>query len=258
MLSVTDLHVRLGGRAVLDGVSLSARSGEVTAICGPNGAGKSTLLRACLGEIPSRGAVSLNGMDMRKAPASQLARIRAVLPQETQIAFAFTVAEVVAMGLEAGDFIGRRSVAAEALAAVGLNGYDGRDFQTLSGGEKQRAHLARALAQVWEPQGPQGARWLLLDEPVSSLDLGHQLLVMQIVRHYADQGGGVIMVIHDLNLAAKVSDRIAFLAGGRIMACDAPDLALTGERIGEAFQCRVAMKTTPPSGPWFLPQSCSL
>lgn len=258
MLELTDLYVRLGDQVILDGISLTFLSGEVTAICGANGVGKSTLLRACLGEIPSAGGITLNGHDLRQATAAQMARMRAVLPQETQIAFSFTVAEVVAMGLDAGDFSDRRDVVDEALAAVGLKGQHHRDFRTLSGGERQRAHLARALAQVWEPWGQQGARWLFLDEPVSSLDLGHQLLVMQIVRGHADRGGGVIMVIHDLNLAAKVADRIAFIAAGRIGSCDVPDRALTGDRIGAAFQCRVAMRTAPEAGPWFVPQSCDL
>lgn len=256
MLQIEGVSVLLGGRMVLEEVSLEVPAGQILAICGANGAGKSTLLRAILGEIPLRGRVRLNGRDaLARAPA-ELARIRAVLPQHTHVAFAYRVAEIVAMGQEAGDFAARKGLVQEALAAVGLMGHEARDIQSLSGGEAQRVHLARALAQVWEPRGPGGPRWLFLDEPVAALDLGHQLQVMRLARRFAAGGGGVVMVMHDLNLTAHHADRLAFLGQGRIEALGSPAEVITASRLQRAYGCRVALNTAPAEGPWFLPQCC--
>lgn len=258
MLQIQNLTASLGGRPVLLGVDLTAKAGEVTAICGANGAGKSTLLRAILGEIPSTGLLSLNGRDLRRQSPRALARQRAVLAQDTQVAFAFTVAEVVAMGQEAGDAAVEPTVLRQSLLAVGLQGHENRLFQSLSGGERQRAQLARALAQVWHPLGPDGPRWLFLDEPVASLDLGHQLQVMALVRRFAEAGGGVVMVMHDLNLTAHVAQKVGFVIEGRIAAAGSADQVITAARLGEAYDCTVALNTAPPFGPWFLPQCASL
>ncbi len=257
MLDIADLHVRLAGRAVLQGIALTARAGAVTAICGANGAGKSTLLRAALGEIPSTGTLTLNGRDLRGQTAAALARQRAVLAQDTQSAFAFSVAEVVTMGHEAGASAHDPDVVAHSLQAVGLSGHQNRPLQSLSGGERQRVHLARALAQVWAPRGPDGPRWLFLDEPAASLDLGQQLQMMALVRRYAEAGGGVVMVMHDLNLTAHVADAVAFLIDGRVAAAGPPSEVITADLLGRAYGCTVAMNTAPAAGPWFLPQCCA-
>ena len=261
MLCVENLQASLGGRPVLQGITLTARAGEVTAICGANGAGKSTLFRAILGEIPSTGRMYLNGRDLRAQSAKALAQTRAVLAQDTQVAFAFTVAEVVAMGLEAGVAAqeagsSAHSLIAQALAAVGLAGYGPRALHSLSGGERQRAQLARALAQVWNPVGPEGPRWLFLDEPVASLDLGHQLQVMSLARAFADAGGGVVMVMHDLNLTMSTAQHMAFLIDGHIMAAGPAEQVITPDLLKRAYGCAVPLNTAPQSGPWFLPQSC--
>lgn len=256
MLEIADLHASLGRREVLHGVTLTARPGELLAICGPNGAGKSTLLRAALGEIPAQGRIRLNGHPVDRTGPAEMARLRAVLPQDTQVAFAFTVAEIVAMGQEAGDFAADAGLIDRALSAVGLQAHAARPVQTLSGGERQRSHLARALAQVWQPVGPDGPRWLFLDEPVASLDLGHQLQVMRLARAYADDGGGVVAVMHDLNLSAMFADRLAFLIDGRLAAEGAPGEVLTPALLERAYGCRVALNTVPARGPWFVPQAC--
>jgi iron complex transport system ATP-binding protein len=210
-----------------------------------------------LGEVAFTGSVRLNGQDTAAIAPARLARLRAVLPQDTQVAFAFTVAEVVAMGQEAGDFAGDPDLVAHALAAVGLHHHGARAFQTLSGGERQRAHLARALAQVWQPVGPLGPRWLFLDEPVASLDLGHQLSVMRLARGFADAGGGVVAVMHDLNLSAMFADRMVLLVDGQLAAEGTPDSVMQSGLLGRAYACRIAMNQLPTSGPWLLPQTCA-
>jgi iron complex transport system ATP-binding protein len=256
MLELVDVSVQLGRRRVLRDIRLSARPGEVLAICGANGAGKSTLLKAVLDEVPATGTVRLNGHDVARTRAHILAPLRAVLPQDNEVAFGFTLAEIVRMGREAGDFATRPDVDALAMAAVGLQGREGDDIRNLSGGERQRGHLARALAQVWEPVSPHGPRWLMLDEPVASLDLGQQLQVMRLARSYADAGGGVVAIMHDLNLSAMFADRMAFLIDGRLVASGPPSNVMRKDLLETAYGCRVALNSLPQSGPWLLPQAC--
>lgn len=256
MLEIENLTAARGGRPVLRGINLTAKAGEITAICGANGAGKSTLLHAILGDIPSIGNIRLNGHDLRGLGRKSLARQRAVLEQDTQVAFGFSVGEVVAMGHEAGAAALERRVVPQALSAVGLAGFETRPMQALSGGERQRAHLARALAQVWHPTGPEGPRWLFLDEPVASLDLGHQLKVMALAERFAAAGGGVVMVMHDLNLTIRAARHIGFVIDGRIAAAGPTAEVLTENLLSHAYGCAVRVNIAPPAGPWFLPQSC--
>lgn len=256
MLELLDISVRLGRRDILQGITLSAQAGEVLAVCGANGAGKSTLLKAALAEVPVKGTVRLNGLSITGAHTAGLSSLRAVLPQDTEIAFAFTLGDIVTMGREAGDFARWPEVDALALDAVGLSGRQNEDFRLLSGGERQRGHLARALAQVWEPVGSNGPRWLMLDEPVASLDLGHQLQVMRLARSFADAGGGVIAIMHDLNLSAMFADRMAFLVEGRLEAIGPPAQVLQEALLERAYGCRIALNSAPGSGPWLLPQAC--
>jgi len=227
MLHGRDLHVELGGAAILHGVDFTAAPGAVTAIVGPNGAGKTTLLRALTGEIAARGTCGLDDIAIGPGNAAALAARRGVLPQSSRLAFPFTVEEVVRMGQRAGRFADRPGIVAHALDRVGLRQMAGRIHQDLSGGEQQRVQLARVLAQIWEPTGADGANWLFLDEPVASLDIGHQLTVMRIARDFAEAGGGVVAVMHDLNLTAMFADVVCVLHAGRVAANGPPSQVLT-------------------------------
>jgi iron complex transport system ATP-binding protein len=256
MLDLVDVSVCLGRRRILHGISLTLRPGEVLAICGANGAGKSTLLKAILAEVPATGSVHLNGIDTARAKPATLAPLRAVLPQDGEVAFGFTLGEIVRMGREAGDMATSPEVDDLALAAVGLRGRAGERIGSLSGGERQRGHLARALAQVWQPVGPLGPRVLMLDEPVASLDIGHQLLVMRLARSHADAGGSVIAVMHDLNLSALFADRIALLTQGRLTACGPPGEVMRQDLLEVAYGGTIRPNRAPLTGPWLLPQAC--
>ncbi|HEV8033887.1 heme ABC transporter ATP-binding protein [Yoonia sp.] len=257
-LIAEDIRVSYGKHAALRGVSLTALPGEVTAIVGPNGSGKSTLLGAITASLPYRGAVSLNGQDISGMKPWQLAAQRAVLPQASRLAFPFTVMEVVRLGLQSGTAGDRPEVPMQALARVGLAHYADRTFQELSGGEAQRVMLARVLAQVWAPVENGQPRWLLLDEPVSSLDIAHQLQVMDIARGFARAGGGVIAVMHDLNLTALYADRVALLATGKRMAFGQPQEVLTDEILSDAYGCALRVSAPPPAGiPFILPHAAS-
>ncbi|MBE2277768.1 MAG: heme ABC transporter ATP-binding protein [Rhodobacteraceae bacterium] len=254
MLAIRDLHVRLSGRPILSGISLAVDPGTLTAIVGPSGSGKSTLLRAISGEIGYSGTVALNGCEVGAAAPEALARQRAVLPQETQVAFSFTAAEVVALGAHGGPPPPRARIEA-LLARVGLAGMAGRLVQNLSGGERQRVHLARVLLQAGAPVGPEGPHWLFLDEPVASLDIAQQLAVMRIARAHADGGGGVLAVMHDLNLSAMFADRIVVLSRGRVVTAGPPAEVLTGAMIETVYGCRIPVCTLPEKGPWLLVQA---
>lgn len=245
MLSADNIEVTLGTSPILHGIDMVAQAGQVTAIVGHNGSGKTTLLRAMTQEAPYTGTIRLDGKDIASFKPWQLATRRAVLPQASRIAFPFTVLEVVRLGLLAGRDGARKTLPQEALARVGLAGFEGRFYQELSGGEQQRVQLARVLSQVWEPMEEGKPRWLFLDEPVSSLDIGHQLEVMDIARTYARGGGGVIAVMHDLNLTAMFADHVVLLAQGRLLASGPPAKVMTDATLSRAYGCNLLVNATP-------------
>jgi iron complex transport system ATP-binding protein len=252
MLTVQRIHAGPSGVSVLKGVSLEAEPGQVTVIVGPNGSGKTTLLRAMTQDLPYSGTVLLGGADIAQLPGWQLAGRRAVLPQASRIAFPFTVIEIVRLGMMSNAAAAPATRASDALARVGLAGFEGRYYHELSGGEQQRTQLARVLTQVWEPVGPDGPRWLFLDEPVSSLDIGHQLEVMDLMADYARRGGGVIAVMHDLNLTAMYADRVVLMFDGQCLASGPPDAVLTDALLGKAYGCALQVNAAPPAPATFL------
>lgn len=254
-----DLVVHLGKRPVLNGVAIAARPGQVMMIVGPNGSGKTTLLRVLSGDIDYRGDAALNGMALQDFSRAELARRRGVLAQHTDVAFPFTVGEIVRLGLTVNPSASTAAKATmlveAALGKVDLPGFAGRRYDTLSGGERQRVQLARVLCQIEAPKGPEGARWLFLDEPVASLDIRHQLHIMQLARDFANQGGGVIAVMHDLNLAAMYGDQIVALKKGRVVACGGPKEIMNASILSDCFDCPLRPGHAPADGPFILPQS---
>lgn len=253
MLYSNDITVKLGSKEILKSVAFSAHNGALTAIVGPNGSGKTTLLRALVGEVTFEGNVHLEGRDIRACPAWELASIRAVLPQSTPLSFPFTVAEVVRLGMRRGYRKTEGDLVGPALARVGLSGFEGRYYQELSGGEQQRVQLARVLTQVWDPVVDGQARWLFLDEPVSALDIGHQLQVMSLARQFADAGGGVVAVMHDLNLTAMFADKVALIREGQIHAQGRVEDVLTNDNLSAAYDCPIRVNEAPATGRFLLP-----
>lgn len=262
-LIAKNIVVRFGATQILHGIDFTASAGTFSAIIGPNGSGKTTLLRAMTGEIGYAGSVQINGKDPQQVAPEVLAKERAVLAQSTQLAFPFTVLEVVRLGLTAGVATGDPTESADlpfqALVRVGLAGFEGRFYSELSGGEKQRVQLARVLVQIWLPVLDGHPRWLFLDEPVSSLDIGHQLLIMQIAADYARAGGGVIAVMHDLNLTAMYAQNVTLLADGQTVATGTPAEVLTNEKLSKAYNCGLVINDAPTDGtPWILPHAARL
>lgn len=263
MIEARDISVAIGGRKIVSGVDFEVRPGELAAIVGPNGSGKTTFLKALSAEIPHAGRVTLNGRDMASMKPWEIASLRAVLPQATALSFPFTVHEVVRLGLtggRSGALAGEvERLPERALARVDLEGFAGRFYQELSGGEQQRVQLARVLCQVWAPVLEGQPRYLFLDEPVSSLDIKHQLIIMNIARDFAARGGGVVAILHDLNLTAMYADRIFVMHRGRLAAAGSPQDVLNDELISRVFECRLKVGVLPSAGtPFVLPQSAGL
>ncbi len=255
MLKAKNISVSYGRKQVLHGLDLTARAGTLTAIVGPNGSGKTTLMRALTGDVAFDGTVMLGDTDIARAKPYDLAAQRAVLPQATPLAFPFHAVEVVRLGLRGGINTNDR-LALTALSRVGLDGYANRFYQELSGGEQQRVQLARVLCQVWRPVVGGIPRWLFLDEPVSSLDIGHQLTVMNIARDFARAGGGVVAVMHDLNLSAMFAHQVVLMQSGHIIGHGAPAQVLTDAQVSRAYGCDIRTSSAPDDGGWFmLPQS---
>lgn len=263
MIEARDISVSIGRKRIIANVDFEIRPGEMAAIVGPNGSGKTTFLKAVSGDLPYAGEISINGRDIASMKPWQLAAMRAVLPQATALSFPFTVREVVKLGLSGG----RSGVLSgederlpdRALARVDLDGFAGRFYQELSGGEQQRVQLARVLCQVWAPVLDGSPRYLLLDEPVSSLDIKHQLIIMNTARDFARRGGGVVAILHDLNLAAMFADRIFVMHRGSLAAAGSPQSVLSDELISRVFECRLKVGALPAGNtPFVLPQSAAL
>lgn len=260
MLSATDVEFaydegKKAGARVLRGVSMTVAAGDVTGILGPNGSGKTTLLRALSGTIrPLSGLITIDGVPLAQLPRSALARRMAVVPQETHLAFDYTVLEVVLMGryVHLGPFQieGPQDleIAREALDATGTLAFEQRMFTTLSGGEKQRVIIAAALAQI---RGGAGSAppVLLLDEPTAALDLAYQLEAAALLRDLQQQLGIAIVVsTHDLNFAASVCRTLVLLKDGRVLASGATDEVMTAANIRALYGVQAEVQRHPASG----------
>lgn len=236
-----------GGRSIVSEASVSLRPGEVLGILGPNGAGKSSLLKLLAGSlVPDRGEVRLDGRPLSDWGREALARRRAVLPQQLEVAFGFTAWEVALLG----RIPHHRGVPARldreitrlAMAEVDADSLAGQRYPTLSGGERARVQLARVLAQVWSEQ-PAG-EILLLDEPSAPMDVAHQLRLSLQLRRLAAKGYAVAVIVHDLNLAAATCDRVLFMREGRSLHCGTPEQVFVPEILSEVFD--VAAEVTHP------------
>lgn len=246
-IAVRHLSVELSQRTILDDVSFELKKGEFTALLGPNGTGKSTLLKAITGEVHSHGDVMLFGHNKTYWPSGNLARHLGVLPQSSSLSFNFTSREVVSLG---GIGLNMPNHQLEQLVVSNMEKTDvihlaDRSYPTLSGGEKQRVHLARVLTQL--EQGGNN-KILLLDEPTSALDLHHQHSTLALAKSLAKQGATVVAVLHDLNLAAQYADRLMILNKGNIVADAPPKHALKSDIIERVYQHKVSIIPHPELG----------
>ena len=238
MIELRSVTVELGGRPVVDAVDVSVADGEWLALIGPNGAGKTTLLRAVARLVPYAGEIALDGRAATELPRSELARLVAVVPQEPSTPPWMTVAEYVLLGRTphlgplAKEGACDRDAAARALARLDLLPFADRRLGTLSGGEKQRVVVARALAQE--------ARIVLLDEPTAALDIGHQQQALELLDGLrAESGLTLVAAMHDLTLAAQYADRMVLLDAGRVVADGSPAEVLTEAVIAQHYGANI-------------------
>lgn len=246
------VHVRLGGREVVREVSLHVPPGTLMALVGPNGCGKSTLLSVVAGlRTPEHGTVHIDGLDVSSVAARELARHRSFVTQHNRTDTPFTVADVIEMGrypwLRTPSAVQSREIIESAIRACDLTEILHRPFAQLSGGQQARVSLARALAQR--------APVMLLDEPTAALDIHHQEAVLDILRGARDSGTAVLLVVHDLSLAAAYADRVAVMKQGRILAVGPVREVMTAERLSEAYDHPVEIWDHPDTGqPIVLPR----
>ncbi|MEH2921378.1 heme ABC transporter ATP-binding protein [Samsonia erythrinae] len=241
-------HLRLqrNGHSLTDDVSLELHGGEIVAIIGPNGAGKSTLLRLLTGYLtPDEGECLLAGRPLSDWQPGALAKTRAVMRQHSDIAFAFSVQDIVAMGRTPhGRNRKNDDVIEQVMAQTGCLELAGRDYRHLSGGEQQRVQLARVLAQLWHPEPTPG--WLFLDEPTSALDLYHQQHLLRLLKQLTrEQPLAVCCVLHDLNLAALYADRILLLHQGKLVAEGSPAQVLQTETLTRWYRAELSVGSHP-------------
>lgn len=248
MLRAENLAVRRGPCTVLSGITLQLQPGQVLGVLGPNGAGKSTLLGALSGELEAaQGEVYLDQQRLAQWSGSERARRLAVLPQSSTLSFGFLVEEVVAMGRlpHASGAARDMEIIGQALAAADAAHLAGRSYLALSGGERQRVHLARVLAQLWP--GVEG-QTLLLDEPTSMLDPLHQHTTLQATRTFAEGGAAVMVILHDLNLAARYCDQLLMLDRGQACLLGSPAEVLQAGPLRDVFGLEVLIQQHPERG----------
>ncbi|WP_024511620.1 heme ABC transporter ATP-binding protein [Bradyrhizobium sp. ARR65] len=248
------------GRLLVDRATLILEPCRLTVVIGPNGAGKSTLLKLLTGELsPSRGDVLYGSQTIKHLPPWRLACKRVVMAQSASLAFPFRVHEVARFGLTS---IGHalpgaeaKEIVAASLADTGTLHLADRDFQTLSGGEQQRVRFARVLCQLRAGHTIEKAQALFLDEPIASLDLEHQLALMDQARAIANDGAAVLAILHDLNVAASFADNLIVMSAGGIIAQGPPSAVITDDLVVEVFRVHLRVGTAPtPNVPFVLPQ----
>ena len=257
-LAAKNLTLQLGGRVIVENFSAEFSAGKLSVLTGANGAGKTTLLRGLNGELrPSRGAVELAGAPLIGMPRRELARRRAVLPQQSRLNFPFSALDVAMMGRmpHATSDADDRVIAESALELCGCGELAERAYTDLSGGEKRRVQIARVLAQIFAPGAPE--RFLLLDEPAASLDVRHQQELLRLLRDLCRGARiGVICSLHQLNLAAQFADRALLLENGRLRADGEPQEVFTQRRLSDVFglEAEVGMHPDSSSVPLIIPK----
>lgn len=250
MIRIHHLEFSIRQRRILSDIHFHAAPGELISIVGPNGAGKSTLLKLIAGGLqPDSGILLIDGIPIDSYQPAQLARKRAVLAQQYVVNGDFKVYDIVMMGrychFQQTPSRIDAEIVMEAMAMTGVADAADTPINELSGGEQQRVQMARILAQVWTDH-EQNRGIILLDEPISSLDMKYQHQLLKLAHDLSNRGYTVVTVLHDLNHAARYSDRVVMMSKGCIVTDNIPELAFTGDRLSELYQ--VPLKTTRING----------
>ncbi|MBJ65962.1 MAG: heme ABC transporter ATP-binding protein [Rhodobiaceae bacterium] len=228
-------------KEILNNISLEIKEGEIITLLGPNGAGKSSLLNIISGDLnPDEGSVYYDNKEINRISIQERAFIRSVMAQSQPIVFDFNVKEIVEMGwLNRGDIKHANQLnnsLKKILIDCEIEDLELRKFNTLSGGEQKRVHFARTLLQLWRESKSFDSRYLMLDEPTSSLDLSHQVKMMNQIKKLANNGVGVLLILHDLNLAFKYSDKIAIIKSGKMVSYGDPKKIIEDDLLSEVYE----------------------
>lgn len=250
MIEAKEVSVKIGEKTIVDRVSMKLEKNKFSVVLGKNGAGKSTFLKALTGDVKTvTGEVTVENRPLESIKPVYLARKRAVMMQNLSLSFGFTAGQVVMMGRtpHSGGFESEKDhhIVRECMKQAGVDHLYDRTFPTLSGGEQQRVQFARMMAQLWERVEERRPCALLLDEPLSSLDLSHQHAIMRLVKNLCKRGVAVLMILHDLNLAAQYADEVHIMKNGRTYALGTPNDVFKPEIIEMAFDCPVQIIPHP-------------
>ena len=247
-IDINSVSLSINEIEIINNISLKIEPGQLTTILGPNGSGKSTLLKIISGDIlPSKGSISMDTISLNDIGVKQQALKRSVMSQSQQVLYDYSVEEIIEMGWVDDGNIGNSdkikqkcmNVATECSVSHLLK----RNFNTLSGGEQRRVHFARTLLQIDHNYEIVGSRYMFLDEPTANLDLSFELQLIQLLKIKSEEGIGVLLIIHDLNLARKFSDKIAILDKGELRGFGAPSEVLKSKLLSDIFG--LAMEVDP-------------
>ena len=249
-LNLESVSLKLDNRQILKDVSLEINEGEIVSVIGPNGAGKSTLLNVLTGDInPDSGEISYDNKQLKQISIQERAFTRSVMSQMQTLVFNFNVKDVIEMGwLQRGnsDFSNNFSMAFENVTKeCNVHNLIHRKFNSLSGGEQRRVHFARTLLQLWRPSESNDPRYLLLDEPTANLDLSSEMLLMNILKKRASLNVGILVILHDLNLASHFADKIAIIKDGEIMAFGEPEKIMEDAFLTSIYDVPIKVKHDP-------------
>lgn len=249
-LNLESVSLKLDNRQILKDVSLEINEGEIVSVIGPNGAGKSTLLNVLTGDInPDSGEIFYDNKQLKQISIQERAFTRSVMSQMQTLVFNFSVKDVIEMGwLQRGnyDFSNNFSQAFDSITKeCNVNNLVNRKFNSLSGGEQRRVHFARTLLQLWRPSRSNDPRYLLLDEPTANLDLSSEMLLMNILKSRSSQNVGVLVILHDLNLASHFADKIAIIKDGEIRAFGEPKDVMKDDFLTSVYEVPITVQRDP-------------
>lgn len=249
-INISSLTYEVDNKKILNEISLKIELGEVLCVLGPNGSGKSTLVNLISGNFEATwGDIFFDKVDLKKISIEDRAFTRSVMTQSQPIVFDFTVREIIEMGwLKRGNLNFSKDfkyVFNQVVDEASIENLIEKKFNVLSGGEQKRVHLARTLIQAWRPSNSNDPKYIFLDEPTANLDINYEKKVMELVRKKADEGIGILLIVHDINLACKYSDKIAVLKDGFLLGFGSPENILTEEILSNAYDLPVKVTKNP-------------
>ena len=249
-VDIKNLSWEVDSKKILDDISLSISSGEIITILGPNGAGKSSFLKIISGDLKcTEGQIYFDQSNLNDISIQDRSFIRSVMSQSQDVVYDFSTREIIEMGwLDRGisnyseDFKKAIDQISEECSVKNLLE---QSFNTLSGGEKRRVHFARTLIQLWRPSGSDDPRYMFLDEPTANLDILHEQKMMKLIQKKRDEGLGILLILHDLNLAAKYSDQIALFDNGKLIDKGLPKTVLTEDTLSAVYGLKMNVEKNP-------------